>query len=351
MIQELRKKYLGRYILLSIMFIAIGILFLSLNMESIKLLLNKTELSSAEIDTSTYVSADISYIYDYYAYTEEDGRITEKEYLVPIGETEVMGVALGKSYLDKADANMNATYDLMEGDEDAYSRINKIHVSGTLVPMEGESERYYREYVNALGWSQEEVEMFLPYLLKVGYIGENSKTEFILWVVLSAFCLIFGIVWLILGLSGRYLKHIRKYCEASGNPEIAKERLEQFYVRTPEKYGIRLSTEYFMSTKGMHAALVESREIIWVYLHILKHSVNYIPVGKSYSIMVMKADGSRLEVGMRGKKKAERAMEYIGQALPYVFIGYSDELQSIYDKNRQSMIQAVEERRNPTEEI
>ena len=97
---------------------------------------------------------------------------------------------------------------------------------------------------------------------------------------------------------------------------------------------------------GLRANFSESKNIIWVYQHVLRHSVNLIPVAKTYSIIFVKADGSRIEVGMRGKKKAEAAMEHIAHVLPYVFFGYDEQLQNAFNQNRQAMIQEVAERRN-----
>lgn len=69
----------------------------------------------------------------------------------------------------------------------------------------------------------------MPYVLKVNYIGNCDVALFIVFMVLAAVLFISGIVLLILGLKGNYLKNTRKCCEASGNPEVTKGKLEQFY--------------------------------------------------------------------------------------------------------------------------
>lgn len=352
MFQELRKKYLGRYIRLSVFLFLIGMLIVAVNAENIKVLLTPKvdlyDLYADEITTPMRVEADIDFLIDYYAYTTKDGKTTEKEYFIPVGEEEYMGIALGKSYLEEADHNMNATWDYMEGDEEAYFEIEPIHVTGTILPLEGRDAQYYNEYIYDLGWTEEEQEVFLPYVLKVGYIGKASTEQFILLMVVAGICFIFGIVWIILGLKGNYLKNIKKYCKASGNPEMAKSRLEQFYATTPEVCGVRLSPEYLLSTGGYRAIFAESKNVIWVYQHVVKHSVNLIPTGKTYSIIFLNADGSKVEVGMKNKKKTEAVMEYIAHVLPYIFFGYDEKLADAFrlEKTRQDMLQVVEERKN-----
>lgn len=350
MFQKLKRKYLTRYVILTVFAFIIGLLFLAMNVESIKVLLTPKadlyDLYADEITTPMRVEADIDVIMDYYTYTQKNGTTTEKQYFIPVGEAEYMGIALSKSYLSKADNNMQATWDYMDGDTEALEQMETIHVTGTILPLEGIERQHYKSYISDLGWTEEEEEIFLPYVLKVGYIGESTSSQFVFLMVLAAICLILGIIWLIMGLKGSCLKSVRKYCAASGSPEMARGKLEQFYAMTPEVCGIRLSSEYLLSMTGLKVSFAESKNIIWVYQHVLRHSVNLIPVAKTYSIIFMKADGSRIEVGMRNKKKAEAAMEHIAHVLPYVFFGYDEQLQNEFKQNRQAMIQEVAERRN-----
>lgn len=350
MFQALKKKYLVRYLMLTIMVFIVGLIIIAVNADDIKVLLEPKvdlyDLYADEITAPMRVEADIDFIMDYYAYATKDGATTEKEYFIPVGEAEYMGIALSKSYLSDAENNMNATWDYMDGDTEALNQMETIHVTGTILPLDGREKQYYEEYISDLGWTEEEEEVFLPYVLKVGYIGESQTGQFIFLMVLAAICFIFGIIWLIMGLKGSCLKAIRKYCAASGSPEMTRGRLEQFYATTSEVCGIRLSSEYLLAMTGLRANFSESKNIIWVYQHVLRHSVNLIPVAKTYSIIFVKADGSRIEVGMRDKKKAEAAMEHIAHVLPYVFFGYDEQLQNAFNQNRQAMIQEVAERRN-----
>lgn len=350
MFQKLKRKYLTRYVILTVFAFIIGLLFLAMDVESMKVLLTPKvdlyDLYADEITTPMRVEADIDVIMDYYTYTQKNGTTTEKQYFIPVGEAEYMGIALSKSYLSKADNNMQATWDYMDGDTEALEQMETIHVTGTILPLEGIERQHYKSYISDLGWTEEEEEIFLPYVLKVGYIGESSLGQFVFFMAMAAFFLIFGIIWLILGLKGNYLKNIRKYCEASGSPEMARARLEQFYATTPDVYGMRISSEYFLALQAAKVLFAESKNIIWVYQHVLRHSVNLIPVAKTYSIIFVNADGSRMEVGMKSKKKTEAAMEHIAHVLPYVFFGYDEQLQKAFKQDRQAMIQQVAERRN-----
>lgn len=237
------------------------------------------------------------------------------------------------------------TWEYMDGDEYALGEIVPITVTGTIMPIEGESWTFYREYIESLGWTDEEEEIFLPYALMVGDVGGEDTGTFIFVVIIGVAVIILGIWLLTKGLTGGALKSIKKYCESTGNREAAMQRLERFYAATPEVEGIRVSPEFFMAVNGASVLFTETQNVIWVYQHVVKHSVNYIPTGKTYSIMVMKADGTKMQIGMKSQKKAEQALEYISRALPFLFYGYDDQLMAAYNQNRQSMIQAVADKR------
>lgn len=349
MYQQLKRKFMIKNLCGALLFFVIGIVVILTQFNSIKVMLSPAvrldELDIEDIRENTKVEAEIDFILDYYAYTEQDGKTIEKEYFIPVGEEEYMGVVLGQKYLEQADANLNATWEYMDGDESALDEITPITVTGTIMPIKGESWTFYREYIDSLGWTDEEEEIFLPYAIMVGDLGENNTGAFFIVLIIGAIVLILGLWLLIRGLTGGALKNIKKYCEATGNSDAAMQRLERFYASTPAVGGVRVSPEFFMVVTGFGVMLEETRNVIWVYEHVVRHSVNLIPTGKTYSLMAMKADGNRMEITMRGKKQAEQTLDYIGHSLPYLFYGYDDQLMAAYNKNRQSMIQAVADRR------
>lgn len=56
-----------------------------------------------------YVEAEVYLIYDWYAYTERTNTstnrstVTEKEYIIPVGDAEYMGLAVDAGYISAAD--------------------------------------------------------------------------------------------------------------------------------------------------------------------------------------------------------------------------------------------------------
>lgn len=176
-------------------------------------------------------------------------------------------------------------------------------------------------------------------------IGGTDMSNSFIVIIVGVVIIILGLYLLIKGLSGGALKSIKKYCVSTGNEVAAMQRLEQFCAVTPEVAGIRVSQEFFMARTNADVLFAETRNIIWIYMHVVRHSVNYIPTGKTYSLMAMKADGTKMEISMRNKKKSEEALDHISRVLPYLYYGYDDQLMAVYNQNRQSLIQAVADRR------
>lgn len=349
MIKALKKKFLPRYIIRSICFIFIGYALCMYAEDGImaffKPTVNLNDLTVEQFKTPIRVEGDITCVMDYYAYTSDtykDEDIT-REYLIPVGNEAYIGLYADKSYLDALNNNMDATTDYLNGTDNALSRIKPVSVSGTIIKMENDSLDFYNRYLSNL--SYDEKEFFLPYILKIDCIGRFEIYEFYFILIAIGAFWIFAIIWLIRGLTGSYLKPIKKYCAASGCPEAAMMEIEQFFESTPEVNEIRLSPEFLMVTVGSKLHLIPTSSILWIYQHVTKEYLNFIRIGKSHEIVVNTTDGS-FSFSVKNEKKAEEILKYFRSSMPYLILGYNKELKKIYNHKRLEMIRIVEERKN-----
>lgn len=348
MVKDIKKNYIKTGILLFIILFVIGAVLLGIASDGISAMLKpKGDLDYMYGDEIEPMRASytVTYIMDYFSYYTEGSATVEKEYFIPVGEEEYMAIDLSGAQMDKADNNMEATWAIMEGDDSAYDDVVPFVVTGSIVPLEGDSLKFYREYINELDWTAEEKELFLPYILKPGYVGPMESATFYILVILGLILIVIGICLLISGFSNKCLKQIKKFCKDTGNEEAAMARVEQFYQTTPGVNNIRISPEFFMWLGGGKATFMSSDNILWAYQHVVKHSYNFIPTGKTYSIMVKLADGKTLEIGMGNQQKAAETLDYFARSLPYIYIGYDPQWMTMFSSNRQFMIQAVSDRR------
>lgn len=366
MYQALKSKYIKKSMFLVIFLIAAGIAAIASQAKDLKVMMAPAaqpedteivqleDLEMEDLKEGLRVEAEIPYVMDYYAYRVEAGKIVEKQYLIIVNQEWYMGMILDGREMRDADELVEIFYEYLEGNPYAYDDVEPLKVQGTIVEITGEYEEYYRSYIAQAGFSQKESEeSFLSYAIKVGEeqdtggveSQDTNKGTVILVLVVGVFLILLAIITLVRALTGANFKKVKKYVAAAPNEEMVMQSLDRFYESTQEVSGIRVSPEYFLGTTGLTAEFCPSKDIVWVYQHVVKHSVNLIPTGKTYSIMVMTTGGERIEVLMKNKKKTEQAMEHIARTLPYIFMGYGDDIQAYYTKNRQGMIDAVAQKR------
>ena len=108
-------------------------------------------------------------------------------------------------------------------------------------------------------------------------------------------------------------------------------------------------TESWMLYRTFFSYTVMSlTEIAWVYKKVTRHSVNLIPTGTSHGLVIADRVGRMIELDIgRGKGREQRVESFIqtvGQRLPWIVFGYSDELKSLYKKQLAKFNDVVDER-------
>lgn len=350
MLQKLKAKYLRRSVFPILILLAAGIACFVFQMNNIKTLfapaVNLDSIPVEDIKPGMKVEAEVYYVLDYFAYTTEDYTTVEKEYFIPVGEEEFMGLVASGNTMNDADDLMELTQEYLYGESNDIENAEPLVVTGTVAKMSSESLRFYRECISEMGYTADESdEYFLPYSIMVGDSGDVDTPVVIIVMVVGAVLIFLGIMMFVKCLAGSNSKKINKYLNGAPNREAALQNLERFYENEPEVNGIRVSKDYFLGTNFFTSEFCETKDIVWIYQYVLRQSVYFIPVARTYSIMVMLTDGTRMEVVMKGKKKTEQTMEHIARTLPFVYLGYSPELQHLYNTNRQAMIQAVAQKR------
>jgi uncharacterized protein DUF6709 len=109
------------------------------------------------------------------------------------------------------------------------------------------------------------------------------------------------------------------------------------------KAGWRFGSKYLVRSTFFTFNVLRFQDVLWGYKKITKHSVNFIPTGKTYEAIVACYGGTAT---IRGKeKKVHELLEFVQQRAPWAMFGYSDELSSLFNKRRQEFASSVEQRR------
>lgn len=355
MFEKLKKKHKIWCIVGAVICFLVSGVVVAFSVNDIKTLLLKPaaleDLDASDLKEDLKVTAKVRFVMDYYAYTETKGQTTSMEFIIPVGEKEYMGLMCSGSKMRQLKANMELYWDYLDGKDVDVDDISVIEVKGTIQPMKGESLKFYKEFVASLNWSDEEASIFVPYMLKVGEIGKVDTSTLVMKGIMFAIFFIIGLVVLISGIRGNNLKDVMKYCEAKGNKEYELQKIEQFYQMQAPVQGIRANEEYLISVNGSTVRFAPADKLIWAYTHIIQHRQGFIPTGKTYSIMIRRSDGVALDIPMSSENACKQALDYLASVYPYIYIGYDNQWNSMYSKNRGEMTRLVQERKAEMQQL
>jgi hypothetical protein len=91
-------------------------------------------------------------------------------------------------------------------------------------------------------------------------------------------------------------------------------------------------------------SVMATRDIVWAYPKVTKHYHNGIPTGKTYSAIIRDSKGQSLEIS--GKKDSvPKLLGSLQRRMPRAVIGYSKELEALWQKEKPKFFQLVEQRR------
>jgi uncharacterized protein DUF6709 len=109
------------------------------------------------------------------------------------------------------------------------------------------------------------------------------------------------------------------------------------------KAGWRLGNAYLIRSTFFTVNLLRLQDVLWGYKKVTKHSVNFIPTGKTYEAIVACYGGTATIPGK--EKKVHELLAFVQQRAPWAMYGWSAQLAAAFNKNRQEFTRSVEQRR------
>lgn len=341
----LKKKVLKSALPLAIVFLAAGLFSLGYGIKD----LTESRQEPAEMDTldfsegvgalkDTYVHTTLYGLYDCYEEETKDGSVTARWYFMDAdGEYySFMAVKVsGKDDLGKADTLLDYSMDYLE-EEIGWEELQKysMNVNGYLRELAGEDLSYYNHYLEDL--DAEVKETFLPICLEVADDNE-AVSNFMGMLIAAVIFLAVGLIILLPALSAT--KQVKQYMAGMGGMEVAEMRLESFYTGTPDYKGCHVNSDYILLKKGYKYFLGDSGKVVWAYMH--QQNTKYMgifTVSKAYSVMACMEDGKTVMSQMKNEAMAKEFLGQIASFCPKAVIGYSDELEKLYRKDRAAFL-------------
>ncbi|HEV2961977.1 MAG TPA: DUF6709 family protein [Candidatus Angelobacter sp.] len=135
-------------------------------------------------------------------------------------------------------------------------------------------------------------------------------------------------------------KHLAVY----GSVEQLSMEIEQQRLGPKNKYKTLEVTSSWLINRNLFSTWVSPvGDLAWVYKKVTKHSVNFIPTGKSYQIIIYGRHRQRIEVSMSEKKVNELLADFAAR-VPWAIYGYDKQLDAAWTKDAASVIATVDAR-------
>lgn len=327
--------------------IAVGICFAAGGRYLPKTFAPKTlaELTPENME-GAFVEDDIYYFYT--PYLEEEryrngiatGEITGVQYVVDFDDNYFMGLSIHKSYLDKAEEMMEACDQFYDGTISA-EQVPVFHVKGTVMAMDQEEKGYFHEMA---GGRQEVLDAMLPYYINMDMAGNVQISLMYVFCGIAALVVLLVAYRFVKAAAGGYQKKLKAKLAAMGDPAAMEERLTRFYDSVEPVGGVRLGEEFVMFEVGAESVLVRPWEVLWAYQSTTQHRTNGIPSGKSHAVVLCMSDGKRISLSMK-EKKVKELLPMIAEKLPGTVVGYTKELEHLYEQNRGAFLEKWEQAR------
>lgn len=169
--------------------------------------------------------------------------------------------------------------------------------------------------------------------------------------VVIGLALVFGFFFLRLALPA--WKHYRnpashplmKRVETWGEPLGVAVEVERDFHEPALKGGNGwvLGNKYLVRSTLFTFNVLRFTDLLWAYKKVTKHSINFIPTGKTYEAILACYGGSAV-IKVR-EKRLDEMLAFAAQRAPWAVFGYTAELATLFSKKPSEFAAAVEQRR------
>ena len=130
-----------------------------------------------------------------------------------------------------------------------------------------------------------------------------------------------------------------------GNAEQLSQQIEaELQPAMIRKYGkLQITQQWMVRRKSFSTWVSPVADLAWVYKKVTKHSVNFIPTGKTYSVVLVGCHGQRTEEQMK-EKAVNEMLGDLAARVPWAIFGFNQDLDRQWRKDSAGMIAAVNSR-------
>lgn len=182
------------------------------------------------------------------------------------------------------------------------------------------------------------------------------------WLLINSASTDLGPLWVLflIGVGGVAIWNIYRFWKRSNNPTLhpigltlAKYgpldkviKLIDEEVKTPvvEASPVIVTNSWLFKTSFYSMEMILLGDLAWIYNRVTTHYTNGVKSGESYSIVINKRNGKKLEISC-GQHVASLLLARCSEAAPWAVFGYNDGIQKLWDTNRDGFIEHVNQRK------
>ncbi len=124
---------------------------------------------------------------------------------------------------------------------------------------------------------------------------------------------------------------------------VAVEVEREFGTARYSGSGWRIGNRYLVQSTLFTFNVLRLRDLLWAYKKITRHSVNFIPTGKTYEAILTCYGGAATI--RRKQQQVDEIVAYVQQQVPWALLGYSAEAAKLLKKKPREFAAAIEQRR------
>lgn len=199
-----------------------------------------------------------------------------------------------------------------------------VTIKGSWVEMTGEQRQYYEETLEEIGIEATEFDIIHYYAVDSATIGGMNTGSFWVCMIVALAALIFLIYTLIGMCTASYKKRVTKFLQE--NTSLSMGTIDTDFA-SARKIGKKLwiGKRFTIWVDGYNIQIVDNANLVWGYYY-RRTGRNSVSQMRLYDTL-----RNMKTVGLT-KEHTEEALEYYGQILPQMVIGYTSDLEKIYNK-------------------
>jgi hypothetical protein len=132
--------------------------------------------------------------------------------------------------------------------------------------------------------------------------------------------------------------------KAAGTPWQVAQAIEGELPTAQQFKDMWITDNWLLSPTFFELHVRRLQDLVWVHGQVVKHYHGFIPTGKTHAVLAYTREGV-VQSMVKNAKMMDEAVAAIAAKAPHVVTGHSPEIQSMYEKNRDQFVAAVEERK------